>query len=81
MLVEWYIVDDKELYRKFYANKSDIEKEMGMQSEWNELPAQKASRIPVYRTVDFDNKENWSEQFNWMMNTSVKMKKAFKKYL
>ena len=81
IIVEWYISDDKELYHKFYSNKDAIESEMGIQLEWNELPEKKASRILVYKTVDFDNKDSWSEQFNWMMDMAVKMKKAFKKYL
>ena len=38
VLVEWYISDDKELFRKFYSNKTAIESEMGIQLEWNELP-------------------------------------------
>ncbi len=80
-LVEWYISDDKELYHKFYSNKAAIEQEMGVQLEWNELPEKKASRILVYKTVDFDNKDTWSEQFDWMMDMALKMKKAFKKYL
>jgi hypothetical protein len=80
-LVEWYISDDKELYHKFYSNKAAIEQEMGVQLEWNELPEKKASRILVYKTVNFDNKDTWSEQFDWMMDMAIKMKKAFKKYL
>lgn len=81
IIVEWYIPDDKKLYHKFYCNKDAIEKEMDMQFEWNELPEKKASRILVYKTVDFDNKDTWSEQFDWMMDMAVKMKKIFKKYL
>ena len=72
---------DSELYRKFYSNKAAIEQEMGVQLEWNELPEKKASRILVYKTVDFGNKDTWSEQFDWMMDMAIKMKKAFKKYL
>lgn len=81
VIVEWYISDDKELYHKFYLNKDEIESEMGVQLEWNELPEKKASRILVYKEVDFDNKDNWSMQFEWMMDMALKMKKAFKKYL
>ena len=55
--------------------------EMGMQLEWNELPDKKASRIIAYKTVDFDNKDSWTEQFDWMMDVAIKMKKAFKKHL
>lgn len=81
LIVEWYISDDKDLYHKFYSHKNSIESEMGVELEWNELPEKKASRILVYKTVDFDNKDNWSEQFDWMMDMAMKMKTAFKKYL
>lgn len=85
--VEWYIFDEKDpdnekiLYKKFYDNKDTIEKEMGVSLEWNELANKKASRILVYKDVDFNNKDNYSKQFDWMIEISLKMKKAFKKYL
>ena len=81
ILVEWNIYDDKELYHLLYENKPVIEQEMGVQLEWNELPEKKASRILVYKTVDFENKNDWAKQFDWMMDIAIKMKKAFKKYL
>ena len=81
VIVEWYISDDKDLYHKFYSNKDAIENEMGVVLEWNELPNKKASRILVYKDVDFENKDQWSEQFEWMMDMAIKMKKVFKKYL
>lgn len=81
VLVEWYISDDKELYHKFYSKKDAIESEMGVELEWNELPEKKASRILVYKDVDFKDKDNWPEQFEWMMDMAMRMKKAFKKYL
>lgn len=80
-IVEWYISDDKDLYHKLFDNKDDIEKEMGVSLEWNELPNKKASRILVYKDVDFENKENWSQQFEWMMEMALKMKKSFKSYI
>lgn len=79
--VEWYITDDKELYQKFYSHKADIESDMGMTLDWRELPNKKASRILVIHEADFDNKDKWPEQFDWMMDVAMKMKKAFKKYL
>ena len=81
LLVEWYIHDDKELYQKFYSHKTSIENEMEMQLEWNQLPDKKASRIIAYKTVDFENKEDWTSQFDWMMDIAIRMKKAFKKHL
>lgn len=79
--VEWYIMDDKELYQKFYSCKTDIESEMGMALDWRELPNKKASRILAIHEADFDNKDKWREQFDWAMDVAMKMKKAFKRYL
>lgn len=79
--VEWYITDDKELYQKFYSLMGDIELDMGMPLDWRELPDKKASRILVIHEADFDNKDEWPEQFEWVMDAAIKMKKAFKKYL
>ena len=81
IIVEWYISDDKSLYHKFYSNKTQIENDMGVSLEWNELPDKKASRILICKTVDFDDKNSWSDQFDWLMDMSMKMKQTFKKYL
>ena len=54
---------------------------MEMALDWRELPDKKASRILVIHEADFDNKDKWPEQFDWMMDVAMKMKKAFKKYL
>ncbi len=79
--VEWYIPDDKCLYQKFHANKPAIESEMGVSLEWQELPEKKASRILISKKVDFDNKDTWPEQFDWMMDIAPKMKNVFRKFL
>jgi len=79
--VEWNISDNKELYQKLYSYEDDIENEMGVKLDWRELPDKKASRIIISHTADFNNKDNWIEQFEWLMNIAMKMKKAFKKYL
>lgn len=79
--VEWNIRDDKELYHKLYEHKSEIESEMGIQLDWRELPDKKASRIVILKDADFENKDKWHEQFEWVMDIALKMKKAFKKYI
>ena len=80
LIVELYISDDKELYHKLHGRKVEIETEVGISLEWNELPDKKASRIIAYKTVDFENKNDWPKQFDWIMDTSIKLKKAFKKH-
>lgn len=81
IVVEWYISDDKELFHKFRSHKEQIETEMGMELDWRELPDKKASRILITHSADFEDKDNWPEQFDWVMDVALKMKKAFKRYL
>ena len=81
IVVEWYITDDKELYHKFYSHKTEIETGMGMELDWRELPEKKASRILISNHADFDDRNKWPEQFDWIMDVAMKLKKAFRKYL
>ena len=52
-----------------------------MKLDWRELPEKKASRILIAHEADFQNKDKWSEQFDWTMAVAMKMKTVFKKYL
>ena len=81
IVVEWYISENKELFHKFYSHKKEIETEMNMKLDWRELPNKKASRILITHSANFEDKDNWSEQFDWIMDIALKMKKAFRKYL
>lgn len=81
IVVEWYIYDDKELFHKFYSHKSEIETDMDMKLDWRELPDKKASRIRISHPADFEDKNQWYGQFDWIMDVAMKMKKAFKKHL
>lgn len=80
-VVELYISDDKDLFKLLYSNKIEIEKELGFDLDWRELPDKKASRILARRKANFENKEEWIVQFDWIIDVAIKMKKAFKKYL
>ena len=79
--VELYINDDKELFKSLFAHKDEIEKNMEMELEWKELPERKASRILIEKTVDLDDRSTWPEHFDYIMDTCIKMKRAFKRYL
>lgn len=80
-VVELYISDDKDLFKLLYSNKIEIEKELGFGLDWRELPDKKASRILARRKANFENKDEWIAQFDWIIDVAIKMKKAFKKYL
>ena len=71
--VELYINDDKELFKSLFAHKDEIEKNMEMELEWKELPERKASRILIEKTVDLDDRATWPEQFDYIMDTCIKM--------
>ena len=75
------INDDKELFRSLYERKAEIEADVGAELDWRELPEKKASRILIKRDVNLTDEQEWPQQFDWVMDKLVKMKKAFKKYI
>ena len=79
--VELNINDDKELFRSLLGHRDEIEKETGIKFDWRELPNRKASRILVEKAVSFADRNEWNSQFEWIMDSMLKMKKAFRKYL
>lgn len=78
---ELYIYDDKDLFNHLFQNKDAIEAEAGLKFDWRELPDKKASRIIIFKPADLDDEEQWPEQFDWLIDTMLKMKSAFKRYL
>lgn len=79
--IELYINDDKDLFRMLLSHKNEIETDMGICLDWRELPERKASRIIVEKTVELENKNKWNEQFAYITDICLKMKKAFKKHI
>lgn len=79
--VEIYIRKNKELFHSLLEKKAQIEADSGLIFDWRELPEKKACRIVIEKPVELSDKEKWSEQFDWIMDTMLKMKKAFKKYI
>ena len=79
--IELYINDDKELFKGLYSHKDDVESAMGLALDWRELPEGKASRIIVEKDVKFDDQNAWPQQFEYIMDVCMKMKKAFRKYI
>lgn len=79
--IELYINDDKDLFRMLLSHKNEIETDMGISLDWRELPERKASRIIVEKTVELENKNKWNEQFAYITDICLKMKKAFKKHI
>ena len=74
-------LDIKELFKSLLSHKDEIESVMGVALDWRELPERKASRIIIEKEVTFDDHATWSQQFDYIMDVCMKMKKAFKKYI
>lgn len=79
--VELYINEDKELFHTLYKKKDEIEQKSGLIFDWRELPERKGSRIIICKDVDFDNKDSWNTQFEWLVDVMPKIKKVFKEYI
>lgn len=81
LVVEFHISDNKDIFHSLLQHKDEIESETGMKFDWRELPGKKASRVLVEKPVDFDDKKQLESQFRWIMDTLLKMKPVFKKYV
>ena len=79
--VQLYIPDNKEFFDKLYEKKDCIEKESEITFKWQNPDKYKSSHITIENNTEFDNKEKWEEQFDWIMETAIKMKKTFTKYI
>lgn len=80
--VELYINDDKNLYDTLLEKKRVIEDELGFELDWQRLDNRSASRIKYYiKGLNFDNHSNYPELIDTTIDTAVKMRNVFKKYL
>ncbi|MFC1987923.1 DUF4268 domain-containing protein [Chloroflexota bacterium] len=78
---ELYINDNKELYRELESQKDNIEKELGLNLIWNELPNAKASSISIKNDVpQLKRKDNWKECFEWYAGIVKKFTDVFPNY-
>lgn len=80
-VVELYIPDDKEFYKRLEAKKDEIENAAGMKLDWQDLGEKKARRICVEEPSDFEDKSAWINQFDWIMDKMLRMKNAFKAHI
>ncbi len=81
LTVELSIKEDKFLYHTLLENKTAIEADAGLSFDWRELPARKASRIVIGKKVSFDDRAQWNDQFDWIIDVMIKMKRSFQKYI
>lgn len=78
---ELYIYDDKELFRRLFSKKDEIEKALGFELNWQELPDKKASRISCNRNGDILAESEAQELVEWLTSIADGYSKVFPKYL
>lgn len=79
--VELYInhQNAKDFYNQLYAQKNDIEAEIGHELIWKELPNKSASRIILYlRNVDPMDRSRWDEYQDWLIKYIEAFDRAFR---
>lgn len=74
--------DDKELFDKLFFKKDIIENEIGLNFDWQRLDNKKASRI-IYKinSLNFDDKSNYNDLINTVIDRVLQIKPIFSKYL
>ncbi|MCK4247745.1 MAG: DUF4268 domain-containing protein, partial [Methanomicrobia archaeon] len=73
---------NKARFDQLYKDKEEIEKEFGGTLIWERLDDRRASRISVkFRGVGLKDKDKWDNLQNNMIDTMIKLEKAFGKYI
>lgn len=75
--VEFNIKDDKDLFRSLLHKKDAIENDSGLHFNWRELPEKTESRIIIEKNISFEDTEQKDKQFAWLVDSMLRMKKAF----
>lgn len=68
-----YIPDDKDKFAMFKEHALEIEKLIGEKVEWRE--ATKSTQIIILRSCDISEKDQWNDDFKWLMDKALKFKK------
>ena len=62
--------------------RDELDVRANMSFDWRELPERKASRIIIVKqNAKLDDRNKWKEQFDWLMNAMLTMKKVFTEVL
>ncbi len=80
--LELYISDNKDLFDKLFSEKENIENELGFKLIWDRLDNGKASRIKYNISgLNFNDHSNYEYLINKSIDTSIKFRDVFKKYI
>jgi len=69
-------------FDQLYKHKNKIEKEFGGKLNWYRLDDRRASAVNVrFEGIDLNDKEKWDKLQNKMIDTMIRLEKAFGKYI
>lgn len=78
---EIWIGNSQKIFDKLHDNKDVFESLIGSEVLWNELENKKASRVRCVHPCDPDDSNKHDEYYQWLIDTSEKLEKAFKKII
>ena len=74
-----YISDNKDFFHKLLNDKKYIESKFNSPLIWKE--ADKASRIFITKSMDFDDENTWVETYKWYCDNAILIKSLIKQYI
>ena len=78
---EFYIPDNKLLFKALHQHKAEIENDLGFNLVWEESPTAKASGAYVKKeNIKLKNRNTWSEAEKWFLENAAKFIAVFPKY-
>lgn len=79
---EVYIPKSQALYTTFLEHQETLNQEFNEKLQWMPLEGKHASRIKITKTdVDLNQTEYWSDYFEWLHQTALRMQTAFGRLL
>lgn len=77
---ELYIKNDEAIYRTIEKDKELIEKTLGNDIQFMDLPESAAFRIIKYHSCEPTDESQWENYFHWLNEQAERFQKTFKKY-
>lgn len=76
-----YIPRDIDLFYRMQEHQKEIEQSIGAELDWYRNPDNISSRISLVNSFPVKNREEWDNQFRWIINSMIAFKLAFQPYL
>ena len=70
--------DSKELFGRLQADRETIEAELGESLTWHDPERARMCRVYTRRLVDLENRDDWSNQFDWLKEQLQRFDETFR---